>query len=314
MSPSPSKARPANRGLGRGLDALLGDSASKPTADNSVAPKEKTTTPDREVPIEFLRANPDQPRKAFHDDAIADLAQSIREKGLLQPILVRPVTEKGSIEQFEIVAGERRWRAAQKAQLHKVPVIVRSLSDRETAEIALIENIQRVDLNAMEEAEAYHHLSKAHDRTQQEIADAVAKSRSHVANLMRLIDLPPVVQNGVRENIISMGHARALLASDDPARDFGTVKSGNLSVRETESLIKRKQPSAKQKPQQPSPKPKKDGPKDADTRALERNRAEALGLTVAIDHQKNGTGSIEINYLNLDQLDDVCRRLLGSAI
>ena len=325
MSPSssskPSKpaanSRSSNRGLGRGLDALLGDTAApktdKPTSGKLDVPA-PLTGQERDVPIEYLMANPDQPRKTFHDDAISDLANSIREKGLLQPILVRPIKNPTHKARYEIVAGERRWRAAQKAQLHQVPIIIRTLSDQETAEIALIENIQRVDLNVMEEAEAYHHLRTSHKRTQQQIADAVGKSRSHIANLMRLMDLPSSVQDGVRDNIISMGHARALLSSENPATDFQRVKKQNLSVRQTEALVKRQTggPGAP-KPASAMAQDKR-AHKDADTRALERNLAEALGLSVAVDHQKSGAGSVTINYLNLDQLDEVCRRLLGSAV
>lgn len=328
MSPSSSskpskpsaKTRASNRGLGRGLDALLGDRGqAKPDKPARDTPSDRAQTgsvtgQEREVPIEYLMANPDQPRKTFHDDAIADLANSIREKGLLQPILVRPIETPTDQARYEIVAGERRWRAAQKAQLHQIPVIIRALNDQETAEIALIENIQRVDLNVMEEAEAYHHLRVAHKRTQQEIADAVGKSRSHVANLMRLTDLPKSVQAGVRDNTISMGHARALLTSENPADDYQRVKKDNLSVRQTEALVKRLSVVSGASNNPKTTSTEKPINKDADTRALERNLAEALGLTVGVDHQKSGAGSVTINYLNLDQLDEVCRRLLGSSV
>lgn len=303
------------RGLGRGLDALLGDTgkASKKSKD-SRSDNAEDMRGTQEIPIEFIRANPDQPRQIFNDDAISELADSIKARGVLQPILVRPLSKAVDGARFEIVAGERRWRAAQKAQLHKVPVLVRDLSDTQTAEIALIENVQRVDLNPLEEAEAYQHLCDTHKRTQQEVADAVGKSRSHIANILRLLDLPERVRRGLRENKISMGHARALLASTHVDADYLTILAKNLSVRQTEALVKNSKSTVKKvKPNQADPS-KPAGHKDADTRALERNLAEALGLEVVIDHQKSGSGQVTVNYLNLDQLDEVCRRLMGSAV
>ncbi len=318
-SKSPSKPPSKSRGLGRGLDALLGDAPSSKTKEPNTK-NGATIKSDNEVPIEFLRANKDQPRKTFHDEGIEELAISIKARGLLQPILVRPLKAKtdtihtGTI-QYEIVAGERRWRAAQKAGLHKVPIVIRDLSDRETAEIGLIENIQRVDLNPMEEAQAYHYLSKIHGHNQEEIAKAVGKSRSHVANMMRLTKLPDNVQKAVHDGVISMGHARALLTSENPTRLYTDIISKDLSVRRLEALIKQEKQNGD--PQKGS---RKDGntqaapKKDADTKALERDLAAALGLEVEINHQKNGSGQVSVNYLDLDQLDDVCRRLLGSAV
>ncbi|MEL6789878.1 MAG: ParB/RepB/Spo0J family partition protein [Pseudomonadota bacterium] len=311
-SKTPTRAGKSSRGLGRGLDALLGE---KPAAiDEGGVGNKADSTGDRLVPIAFIGPNPDQPRKIFDADAIGDLAGSIREKGLLQPILVRPARENKDGINYEIVAGERRWRAAQKAQLHEVPVIIRTLTDQETAEIALIENIQRVDLNVMEEADAYHHLAQAYGRTQQQIARAVGKSRSHVANLMRLTDLPSAIQDAVRADIISMGHARALLSSETPAAHFAKVVDGHLSVRETEALIKAARPAGTQMQGKKAPPPSSSGHKDADTRRLETDLATALGLSVIIDHQKSGAGDVTISYLSLDQLDDVCRRLMGAAV
>ncbi|MEO1150118.1 MAG: ParB/RepB/Spo0J family partition protein [Pseudomonadota bacterium] len=309
---SSGRGAKAGRGLGRGLDALLGEKPA--TVNTSLEENTGASGGERQVPIEFIGANPDQPRKIFDADAISDLAGSIREKGLLQPILVRPARENKDGIQYEIVAGERRWRAAQKAQLHEVPVIVRTLTDQETAEIALIENIQRVDLNVMEEADAYHHLAQSYGRTQQQIARAVGKSRSHVANLMRLTDLPATIQNAVRADIISMGHARALLSSEAPEAVFSKVVAGGLSVRETESLVKADQSAADRPPKTGKATPTPAGHKDADTRRLETDLATALGLSVSIDHQKSGAGAVTISYLSLDQLDDVCRRLMGSAV
>ena len=303
-------AKKTGKGLGRGLDALLGD-----------APKERAKKADSKgddargktvLPTAYLKANPDQPRRVFNDDAIEELAASIKARGLLQPILVRP---KGA-DVYEIVAGERRWRAAQKAKLHEVPVLIRDLTDEETAEIALIENVQRVDLNPMEEAEAYRRLSEVYHRKQDEIARAVGKSRSHVANIMRLLALPDATRQAVAANEISMGHARALLSAPDPDKYCVAVIRDGLSVRQTEALVKGEAPSAKssKKPFLEETKPKSAAKKDADTRALEADLAEALGLEVEIAHGRSGAGAVTIRYLNLDQLDDVCRRLMDSGV
>lgn len=301
------------KGLGRGLDALLGDGPGEKT-DQRAAPVKGDA---RRLPIEFLIANPDQPRRIFKDEMIAELAASLKARGMIQPILVRP---KGK-ETYEIVAGERRWRAAQKAKLHDVPVIIRELSDVETAELALIENLQRVDLNPMEEARAYEALAKSFDKTQDQIATAVGKSRSHVANMMRLNKLPGDVQDAVSSDDISMGHARALLGAPSPAKALETVLRDNLSVRETERLVAEAAPAGKSKKGSVAkasdaavPTKKPTGPKDADTRALERDLATALGLEVEITHAKKGSGSVTVSYLNLDQLDDVCRRLMGAGV
>ncbi len=306
------------KGLGRGLDALLGDAPSAKSPSRQAA-SEAPAGPKRELPIEQLKPHADQPRRVFDKDAIEELANSIAAKGMLQPILVRP---KGP-DNYEIVAGERRWRAAQKAQLHKVPVIIRELTDEETAEIALIENVQRVDLNPVEEAAAYARLSDVYGRTQEDIAKAVGKSRSHVANIMRLLGLPQKALDALSTNAISMGHARALLGSSSPVQMLGVVLKGDLSVRETEKHIREAEAEikgaaasgkagdagkskAKSKPS--------GGSKDADTRALERDLSAILGLDVAIEHSKKGAGSVTVNYLTLDQLDDICRRLMGAKV
>lgn len=304
-------AKKKSKGLGRGLDALLGDTRA-PREDAAPA----SAGPKRELPIEYLKPNPDQPRREFDKDAIEELAVSIKARGLLQPILVRP---KGG-DDYEIVAGERRWRAAQKAKLHNVPVIIRELTDEETAEIALIENVQRVDLSPVEEAAAYHRLASAYGRTQEEIAKAVGKSRSHVANIMRLTNLPEKALAALGAGAITMGHARALLGASDPDWACGLVLKNQLSVRETEDFIRKFE--TRKREAQGGPKTKsgsrsaagKPAAKDADTRALERDLASILGLEVEIDHSRKGAGAVTLRYLTLDQLDDICRRLMGSGV
>jgi ParB family chromosome partitioning protein len=251
------------------------------------------------LPIEFLRPNRYQPRTYFDAETIRDLAASIQEQGILQPILVRPV--KGEQDVYEIIAGERRWRAAQSAQLHAVPVIIRSLTDSEALEVALIENIQRENLNAIEEAVAYRRLQQEFGYTQDKLSDAVGKSRSHVANLMRLLDLPQAVQDMVAEGDLTMGHARALVTSPDPADLAKQVVARGLNVRQTEQLVQKAElptPAARTKPQ-----------KDVNTLELEHDLSSALGLKVAILDKGNKGGQLLISYKTLDQLDEVCRRL-----
>jgi ParB family chromosome partitioning protein len=301
----------AKKGLGRGLDALLGDA---PAEEKSKAAGDSKAGGDK-LPIEFLLPNADQPRKHFAPQEIADLATSIREKGLLQPILVRPVARKK--DTYEIVAGERRWRAAQKAQLHEVPVLIREFSDAEAAEIALIENIQRVDLNPIEEAEGYAWLMKQHKHTQAQVADAVGKSRSHVANMLRLITLPQSVRDKVREGALSMGHARAILSAADPEALAAAVIADGLSVRETEAKAKASHGGDDTKSGFSSGTKKSDTKatsKDADTRALERDISETLGLEVDISHKGKKGGSLTINYTTLDQLDDIVGRLMNVGV
>lgn len=304
-----AKKKSHSKGLGRGLDALLGDAPSARAAEKTPAPG-----PRRELPIAYLKRNRDQPRRAFDEDALGELADSIKTRGMLQPILVRPMGR----DNYQIVAGERRWRAAQKAKLHNVPVIIRELTDEETAEIALIENVQRVDLNPIEEARAYHRLADQFGRKQEDIAKAVGKSRSHVANIMRLLSLPDAGLKALGAGEISMGHARALLALDDPGAALKEVIAGGLSVRETEALAQSAGPVKSSSPTSGAAKNSSKtkgspGRGDADTRALERDLSATLGLDVSIDHSKKGSGSVSVDYLNLDQLDDICRRLMGSA-
>ena len=278
--------------LGRGLAALIGDDS----ADESVVAE---FTGLRHVPVELLHANPNNPRKHFGESELEDLARSIRQKGLLQPLVVR-ARDAGA---YEIVAGERRWRAAQKAGLHNVPVLIRELSDAEALEIALIENIQRSDLNPLEEARAYGLLLEQFDYTQQQLADSIGKSRSHIANTLRLLTLPDSVRQQIESGKLTAGHARTLVASDSPAELATQIIKLGLSVREAESLARSATgPSGK-------------GPaaeKAADTKALERTLSDSLGLNLVISDKGKAGGVITIAYKTLDQLDEVCDRLLKS--
>lgn len=299
------------RGLGRGLDALLGDAPALRRQEpvDAGAPGRRGLT----LPIEFLSPNPTQPRRHFNEDAIEELASSIRARGLLQPILVRPAGK----DRYEIVAGERRWRAAQSAGVHDVPVVIRALDDTEAAEIALIENVQRVDLNPMEEAAAYARLADVYARTQDEISKAVGKSRSHIANMMRLTALPPKCRRALEEGALTMGHARALLGAARPDDALSAVLKQGLNVRDTEAFVKKLNEGPAQKTaaigREPA-KPSVPGRKDADTRSLEADLAAALGLEISIDHKPKGSGNITISYRSLDQLDDVCKRLMGTGV
>ncbi len=285
------------RGLGRGLSALMADVDAKPANDAAPA----TRKPDAVIDIALISPNPDQPRRTFSETALKELADSIREKGVIQPLILRknPRDPNG----YEIVAGERRWRAAQRAQLHEVPAIVRELDDVEVLELALIENIQRDDLNAIEEARAFRQLMDRFGHTQEKLADALGKSRSHIANLLRLLNLPEAILEMVVEGKLSAGHARALLTADDPEGLAAlTVKNG-LSVREVERLAKS---PAKDTSAAPTPH----STKDADTVLLEKDLKAALGMAVSIDHVPGGeTGSLKIKYKSLEQLDEICRRL-----
>jgi ParB family chromosome partitioning protein len=275
------------RGLGRGLSALLGEEDAAPEA----AP--------RTMRIDLLRPGRYQPRHQFDTTGIEALAQSIREKGVLQPLLVRRHPTLANI--FEIVAGERRWRAAQLAQLHEVPVVLREIDDREALEIALVENLQRQDLSALEEAQAYQRLLDEFSHTQEAVAQAVGKSRSHVANTIRLLDLPSAVKRMLDEGQLTAGHARALLGASDPQVLAEEIVRRGLNVRQTERLAKR----AKTKPSERAPHDK-----DADTRAVEHELTLALGLPIRIDPARDGcAGTLIITYQSLDQLDEIIRRL-----
>ena len=283
-------AAEGRRGLGRGLSALLGESeASAQPGGPSGA---------REIPIELIAANPGQPRMYFHEAELEELAQSVRQRGVLQPILLRPAP--GRAGEYQIVAGERRWRAAQRAGLTAVPAVVREIGDQEALELALIENLQRADLNAMEEAAAYSSLLSLSGGTQDDVAQAVGKSRSHVANTLRLMQLPLEIQALVRQGALSAGHARTLIGARDPEGLAKEILDKGLNVRDAEALARRSagpERAAKTPPR-----------KSNDTLALERDLSERLGLQVQIQ-DKDGQGEIRIRYADLEQLDEVCRRL-----
>jgi ParB family chromosome partitioning protein len=275
--------------LGRGLAALIGDD----TSEEAVIQDVRTL---RHMPIEMLKASPNNPRKYFADADLDDLAKSIGDKGLLQPIVVRPMPHG----EYEIVAGERRWRAAQRAGVHDVPVLIRELSDGEALEIALIENIQRSDLNPLEEARAYGLLLEQFNYTQQQLAESIGKSRSHIANTLRLLNLPDSVRQQIEQGNLTAGHARALVATDSPAELADQIIKLGLSVREAEGLARDAAPGRK-----PKAKPEK----DADTKALEKAVSDAIGLRVEIAHKGDAGGSLTISYKTLDQLEEICTRL-----
>jgi ParB family transcriptional regulator, chromosome partitioning protein len=280
----------SRRRLGRGLAALIGDVGAEPA-------ERLRAIPPRTLPVGFLRPNPRNPRKDFDPAELDELAVSIRERGVVQPILVRPVP--GVLNAFEIIAGERRWRAAQKAGLHDVPVVIHEVSDREALELAIIENVQRADLNPLEEAFGYQQLIEQHGYNHGQLAEVIGKSRPHIANTLRLLKLPERVQDYVRSGQLSAGHARALVTHADPETAARRIVEAGMSVREAEALAEDGRRKASGKPPVP---------KDADTLALEKALSDTLGLTVAINH-KSGGGEVRIRYTTLEQLDDVCRRL-----
>ena len=283
-------------GLGRGLSSLLGEVAQEASVSGD------TRSNVQMLPVASLEPHPGQPRRHFDDESLTELANSIQARGLIQPIVVRPHGGR-----YQIVAGERRWRAAQKAQLHDVPVIVREFDDAETLEVAIVENIQRQDLNAIEEAEAYKRLIEDYGHTQEELGRLVHKSRSHVANLLRLLDLPEKVRALVATGDLSMGHARALVTAADPAALADEVVKRGLSVRETEKLAKDARPRKAGEP------PIEYKGASADIAALERQLGDMLGLKVRISHAPGG-GSVTLSYSTLDQLDMICQRLSGEKI
>ncbi len=290
-------------GLGRGLSSLLGEIQAETAVAVSGQSEGGSTIPAgvRLVPVASLQPLPNQPRRNFDDDALDELARSITALGVLQPIVVRDL---GGY--FQIVAGERRWRAAQRARLHQVPVIIKEFDDRTALEIALVENIQREQLNAWEEGETYRRLIEDYGHSQEELGRIVGKSRSHIANLMRLRNLPSSVHGWLVSGDISMGHARALLQCADPEGIARQVIARGLSVRDTERLAKKSKPGA--------PKPTRSGAaRDADLAALERQLGDMLGLKVQINHGARG-GSVSIAYSSLDQLDLICQRLSGERI
>lgn len=287
------------RGLGRGLSALLGDAPGEAEGGRGGV---------REIDIASIRPNPHQPRRVFGDEAIAELADSIQARGVLQPILVREDKSGG----YALIAGERRWRAAQKAQLHKIPAIVREFDEAATAEVALIENIQREDLNALEEADAYAQLISAYGHSQDELAKLVGKSRSHVANLLRLRDLPEFVQQSLMQGDLNMGHARAIATASDPEALAREIIERGLTVRQAEALARREKPRAGTSGRGPAPR-SKEAFVDADVAALERQIGDLLGLKVKV--AANGSsGTVTLHFSSLDQLDLICQRLSGEPI
>jgi ParB family chromosome partitioning protein len=296
--PTSPLARPKPRsGLGRGLNALMGDLAREEPVGEG---KESSSPGVRSLPVGSLTPHPGQPRRHFEEGALEELAQSIAQRGVLQPIVVRPHGTG-----YQIVAGERRWRAAQRARLHEVPVIVRAFDDTETLEVALVENIQRQDLNAIEEAEAYHRLIEDFGHTQEALGKLVNKSRSHIANLLRLLELPSPVQERVVTGTLTMGHARALIGAPDVEALADQVVARGLSVRDTERLAR----AAKPAPRGPSDSTGR----DPDLAALEHQLADLLGLSVRVAHGAKG-GTLTLAYSTLDQLDMVCQRLTGERI
>jgi ParB family chromosome partitioning protein len=296
-------------GLGRGLNALLGEvsldrSANRVASGGAPVPASQSGDGVSTIATADIHPNPAQPRRHFSEESLQELAASLKRHGLIQPILVRPHAQG-----YQIVAGERRWRAAQRAQLHQVKAIVRELSDQETLEIALIENIQRQDLNPIEEAEAYRKLCDDFGHSQSELAAIVEKSRSHVANMMRLLDLPVLVRDLVIEGKLSMGHARALLGANDGARLAALVVKQGLSVRQTEALVRRARVA---EGKTPKPRIASGSANDADIRAVEQHLGDLLGLKVRITHKgPGGGGAVTFEYRSLDQLDMLCQRLTG---
>jgi ParB family chromosome partitioning protein len=297
------------KGLGMGLQALLGE-ASRPATERSADTAEQELAGRggvREVELARIRPNPAQPRVQFHDEALEELAESIRERGVLQPILLRPVGDD-----YMIIAGERRWRAAQRARLHSIPAIVREIDESTTAELALIENIQREDLNPIEEAEGYRQLIKQHGHTQDNVSRIVHKSRSHVANLLRLLNLPEFVRQSLLRGDISMGHARAVATAPDPAELTRQVIAKGLSVRQAEEWARRERSGS---PNSIARASARNAAKqlDPDLVALERQLGDILGLKVQVTHKGQG-GTVALQYSSLDQLDMICQRLSGEPI
>ncbi len=288
-----------SRGLGRGLSALMAEVPEEAGGGTTNSPRNA----ELRVPIERVLPNPEQPRRHFDTVKLADLAESVREKGIIQPLIVRPDPKTDG--SYQIVAGERRWRAAQKVKLHEVPVIVREFNDIEVLEVAIIENIQRADLNPVEEAAGYRQLVEKFGHTQEKLAQALGKSRSHIANQMRLLTLPKDVQQMLSAGDLSAGHARALITSEDPSRLAREIVKKGLSVRDAERLAKQ---SAIPATGRSSKRQKRS--KDADTVAIERDLSANLRMKVEIDHVAGGeSGQLTISYKSLDDLDDLCQRL-----
>ncbi|HWD14834.1 ParB/RepB/Spo0J family partition protein [Pseudochrobactrum sp. sp1633] len=290
MNDDPSKKR-----LGRGLAALIGD------IDRPVEERKAPVPLERYVPIEFVSRNPRNPRRIFTEAELEDLAQSIREHGIVQPIVVRPAPENR--EHFELIAGERRWRAAQRAGLTEIPVIMRDVDDRVALELAIIENVQRADLNPVEEAMGYQLLIDEHDYTQADLAQVIGKSRSHVANTLRLLKLPAEVQGLINDGALTAGHARTLITMENPQAVAERIVKEGLSVRQVEALSQAESKGIPAVKAERAPVEK-----DADTRALEKLLSDVTGMKVEINHRDRG-GEVRIRYSSLEQLDEICRRL-----
>jgi ParB family chromosome partitioning protein len=302
VAPSPAPAQPQAT-----VTPFPSQPAAPPTPAPVVAPQTAALPPSvvaKMVPIDLIQRNPNQPRKRFDEADLAELADSIRVRGVLQPILLRPAP--GDASRYEIVAGERRWRAAQRAGLHEIPAVVQDFDEVEVLEIGIVENVQRADLNPLEEAQGYQQLIERFSRTQQEIAEAVGKSRPHIANMLRLLGLPGEIQDMVRDGRLTAGHARAILAAPNPVELARMAIAQALNVREVERLAA----TAKEEKHGPRVRPP-GAEKDADTRALEAQIANATGLTVTITHKGESGGKLEISYRTLEQLDDLCRKLTG---
>ncbi|NBJ12937.1 ParB/RepB/Spo0J family partition protein [Microvirga arsenatis] len=282
--------------LGRGLAALIGE-----VGEEMGTLERKGYTP-KSVPVELLRPNPRNPRKVFDDTDLSELTQSIKDRGIIQPIVARPIPNHR--DEYEIVAGERRWRAAQRAGLHRVPVVVVTIDDKTSLEYAILENVQRADLNPIEEAEGYARLMQEFSYTQETLSKIIGKSRSHIANMLRLTDLPASVRKLLIERKLTAGHGRALLSVKDPVQVSKRILDEGLSVRQVEEIAQGDAGGAKAAK---GPKPAR-AEKDPDTRALEKALQDVLGLTVSIDHKGEG-GELRIKYKTLDQLDGLCRRL-----
>ncbi|QIA21017.1 MULTISPECIES: ParB/RepB/Spo0J family partition protein [unclassified Mesorhizobium] len=281
--------------LGRGLAALIGE------IDRPAAVEKQGMNADGKVPIEFLSPNPKNPRRHFGDADLTDLAQSIREHGVVQPVVARPSPTQAG--RYEIIAGERRWRAAQRAGLVEIPIIVRDVNDRTALELAIIENVQRTDLNPVEEALGYQQLIDDHGYTQADLGQVIGKSRSHVANTLRLLKLPDVIRDMLVDGALSAGHARTLVTAQDPAGLAKRIVEDGLSVRQAEALAQMPAgaPTVKRQPAAPAQK-------DADTLALEKLMTGTIGMIVTIEHKERG-GVISVAYRTLEQLDELCRRL-----
>jgi ParB family chromosome partitioning protein len=293
VTPMPNKGR-----LGRGLRSLIGE-------QDAPQPRLPPEGVQRNVPVDQLRASDLNPRQEFREDELTELSESIRQRGVVQPLIVREFDD-GDTSGYEIVAGERRWRAAQRAGVHILPVIVRSLSDQEVLELAIIENVQRTDLNAIEEASGYRDLIERFDYTQDRLSEVIGKSRSHLANTLRLLKLPPLVQTMVREGQITAGHARALIGRDDAAELAQRIIDQDLNVREVEALVQQLDLA------QEHPPMRRNREKDPDTRAFEQQLSSVLGLKVEVKRGSGESGTLAIKYTNYDQLEFIRERLAGT--